>query len=121
MYQEDKDMLQALKKVAGAVALAAFMVLGCMTAFADDEVQNPPSPHVVYQVFTDGQWKNEAMDKQSASDSASPVEGLKVWLTGVDGSISTAYTYTTAAGRAGFLTALWQAERIPGIRLKRFR
>ena len=81
-------MLQALKKVAGAVGLAAFMVLGCMTAFADDEVQNPPSPHVVYQVFTDGQWKNEAMDKQSASDSASPVEGLKVWLTGVDGSIS---------------------------------
>ena len=44
-------MLQALKKVAGAVALAAFMVLGCMTAFADDEVQNPPSPHVVYQVL----------------------------------------------------------------------
>ena len=56
MYQEDKDMLQALKKAAAVAALAAFMVLGCMTAFADDEIQNPPSPHVVYQVFTNGQW-----------------------------------------------------------------
>ena len=28
MYQEDKDMLQALKKAAAVAALAAFMVLG---------------------------------------------------------------------------------------------
>ena len=61
------------------------------------------------------------MDKQSASDSASPVEGLKVWLTGVDGSISYR-VYLHDGGWQGWVSdGAVQAERIPGIRLKRFR
>lgn len=81
-------MLQALKRVVGAGVLAAFMILGCTAAFADEAAANSASPHVVYQVFTSGQWQNEAMDRQPAANSASPVEGIKVWLTGVEGSIS---------------------------------
>lgn len=81
-------MLQALKRVVGAVVLTAFMVLGCMTAFADETAAAASSPHVVYQVFSGGQWQGEAMDRQPASNSASPVEGIRVWLTGVEGSIS---------------------------------
>lgn len=81
-------MLQALKRVVGAGVLAAFMILGCTAAFADEAAANATSPHVVYQVFTSGQWQNEAMDRQPAANSASPVEGIKVWLTGVEGSIS---------------------------------
>lgn len=89
MYQEDKDMFNALKRFMGAVTLAALVLSGSMTTFADETVpQNLPSPHVLYQVFTDGEWKAEVMDQQSASDSASAVEGVKVRLTGVEGSIS---------------------------------
>lgn len=82
-------MLRILKKVIGTALLAAFLVTGSMAALADDEVQNTQSPHILYQVFDHGAWEKEAQDKTSAANSPGlAVEGIKLWLTGVDGSIS---------------------------------
>lgn len=82
-------MLQTWKKIMGAAALAALLIMGSMTALADEAAQNPPSPHVWYQVFTEGAWRNEVQDAQPAAErSYSGVEGIRVWLTGVDGTIS---------------------------------
>lgn len=82
-------MLQALKKVIHTAVFAALLVMGCMTAFAEDEVQNTESPHVWYQVFDGGAWQKEAQDKTPAADLPdSQVEGIRLRLTGVEGSIS---------------------------------
>lgn len=82
-------MFLKLKKVIGTVVLAALLLTGGMTALADEEAQNTQSPHVNYQVFDHGSWEKEAQDKMPAADSAGTgIEGIKLWLTGVDGSIS---------------------------------
>lgn len=85
-------MLRVIKKLIGTTFLTSLLMICTMTVWADETVPvdaaASDSPHIYYQAFQNGAWSDESADQNAALKTpAASIEGIKIRLTGVEGSV----------------------------------
>lgn len=100
-------MAKRMKRYMGILISLVLILAAATTALAEEQsvtvipAQNTSSPHIWYQVFTQGAWREPVQDQYPAADgSSSPVEGIKMWLSGVEGTVSYRVYYTNGGWQA---------------------